>query len=316
MTVVGRTVLGVPAAAPRAGRREQAPRRLQVQRIARISRVVSSLERSRIFYEGLGFRTMAQGRCDAETLSALGLAGADAEEVMMRLGMDDVALVRFAARGRPYPPGSRSDDLWFQHLAIVVSDMDAAYARLCSCGGWSPISEGGPQLLPPSNGCVRAFKFRDPDGHPLELIWFPPGQGRAVWHRDAAAATFLGIDHSALAIASTPKSGAFYRALGLHVNERSLNKDPAQGLLDGLPGARVRVTSLRSASETGPGLELLSYQPAGRPSGPTSPTDLLTDWVTLAVVPSPSASPCAVRDPDGHLLVLVDQGSGSIVLPA
>ena len=101
----------------------------------------------------------------------------------MRLGAQDIALVQFARQGRPYPRDSRSDDLWFQHLAIVVNDMDLAYAHLSSHAGWRPISEGGPQLLPPSNGAVRAFKFRDPDGHPLELIWFPPAQGRAVWHQ-------------------------------------------------------------------------------------------------------------------------------------
>ena len=126
--------------------------------------------------------------------------------------------------------------------------MDLAYAHLSSHGGWRPISEGGPQLLPPSNGAVRAFKFRDPDGHPLELIWFPPGQGRAVWHQKVSAALFLGIDHSALSVASTPRSLAFYRALGLRVSERSVNWGPAQERLDGVPGARVRVTSLRPVS--------------------------------------------------------------------
>ena len=80
--------------------------------------------------------------------------------------------------GPPYPAGSRSPDLWFQHFAIVVSDMDAAYARL-RAAGVPPISFGGPETLPEQNGGVRAFKFREPDGHPLELLWFPPGQGRA-----------------------------------------------------------------------------------------------------------------------------------------
>ena len=64
--------------------------------------------------------------------------------------------------------------------------------NLSAAAGWRPISEGGPQLLPPSNGAVRAFKFRDPDGHPLELIWFPPGQGRAVWHAGATSGAVPG----------------------------------------------------------------------------------------------------------------------------
>ncbi len=234
----------------------------------------------------------------------------------MRLGAQDIALVQFSTQGRPYPCDSRSDDLWFQHLAVVVNDMDLAYAHLSSHGGWRPISEGGPQLLPPSNGAVRAFKFRDPDGHPLELIWFPPAQGRTMWHPKISAALFLGIDHSALCVASTARSLAFYRALGLRVSERSVNRGPAQERLDGVPDARVRVTSLRPASAASPGLELLAYRPPGRAAGIVFPNDLVTDWVTLAGRPSAGASSVAIKDPDGHRFVLADQGTGAMGLPA
>jgi catechol 2,3-dioxygenase-like lactoylglutathione lyase family enzyme len=211
-------------------------RQSQAERILRVSRVVSDLDRAEAFYrDGLGFRVIARGRSDQGALAALGI-GDGAEEVVMRLGAQDIALVRFARQGRPYPRDSRSDDLWFQHLAIVVNDMDVAYAHLSSHAGWRPISEGGPQLLPPSNGAVRAFKFRDPDGHPLELIWFPRAQGRTVWHQKVSAALFLGIDHSALSVSSTSRSLAFYRALGLRVSERSVNRGPAQERLDGVAG--------------------------------------------------------------------------------
>src|SRR6185437_4948508 len=123
-------------------------RRFRAQRILRISRVVSDLDRAEAFYrDGLEFRAVARGRSGKAELAALGLGDAGAEEVVMRLGAQDIALVRFAAPGRPYPRDSRSDDLWFQHLAIVVDDMDTAHARLCAHGGWRPISENGPQLL-------------------------------------------------------------------------------------------------------------------------------------------------------------------------
>lgn len=289
----------------------------EAQRIVRISRVVADLDRAESFYrDALGFRSVERGRCAKAELTALGVGGADAEHVVMRLGAEDLALVRFAEPGQPYPPDSHSDDLWFQHLAIVVDDMRAAYAVLCAHGDWRPISTAGPQRLPPSNGEVRAFKFRDPDGHPLELIWFPPGQGRAVWHRSAAVALFLGIDHSALSVASTERSLRFYCALDFRVGDRSLNRGPAQSRLDGLPDARVQVTGLRPASAGGPGLELLCYDPPGRPNRMTRTTDLATDWVTLAVGPSFRDLPRAVRDPDGHFVVLVDQGSGATGLPA
>ena len=292
-------------------------RQFQAERILRVSRVVSDLDRAEAFYrDGLQFYTVTRGHSDVAALAAIGCADADAEEVVMRLGAQDIALVRFATQGRPYPRDSRSDDLWFQHLAIVVNDMDLAYAHLSSHAGWRPISEGGPQLLPPCNGAVRAFKFRDPDGHPLELIWFPPGQSRSEWHKSASNAPFLGIDHTALSVASTSRSLAFYRALGLRVTERSLNRGPAQERLDGLPSARVRVTALRAITATSPGLELLGYRPSGRAAGMVFPNDLMTDWITLAVRPSSGHSSCAVQDPDGHRLVLVDQGAGTMGLPA
>jgi catechol 2,3-dioxygenase-like lactoylglutathione lyase family enzyme len=282
-------------------------RRCEVQRVLRVSRVVSDLGRAEDFYrDAMGFRVVVRGRPDETTLAVLGLTDARAEQVVMRLGADNVALVRFAVQGQPYPQNSQSDDLWFQHLAIVVSDMDVAYAHLARCGGWSPITERGPQLLPPENGAVRAFKFRDPDGHPLELIWFPRGEGRAVWHEKPPATTFLGIDHSAVSIASTPRSQAYYRNLGLRVTARSLNVGPAQARLDGLSRAHVRVTGLRPVL-AGPELELLAYQPPGRPAGTSLPNDMTTDWITFAVVPSSSPSRRAARDPDGHLLILDDK---------
>lgn len=287
----------------------------QAQRIVRVTRVVSDLGRAEAFYrDALGFRTIARGASHEATVAAFGTG--DAEEVVMRLGHETVALQCFATQGRPYPPDSRSNDLWFQHLAIVVSDMDAAYAHLIRVAGWRPISEGGPQLLPPSNGAVRAFKFRDPDGHPLELIWFPPGQGRTIWHEAPADALFLGVDHSALSVASTLRSLSFYRTLGLRVSDRSLNRGPAQARLDGLPGATVRVTGLRPAGSIGLGLELLGYHPLGRAADPGMVNDIATDWVTLVVRPSPGNPLGAVRDPDGHLLLLVDQGADATGAPA
>ncbi len=274
--------------------------------VRRISRVVSDIARATAFYrEALGFRELTREPLDAATLTALGLDDNRAEMAVMRLGLQEIALVRFAAAGRPYPADSRSDDLWFQHLAIVVGDMESGYARLCRHAGWRPISLGGPQTLPPENGGVQAFKFRDPDGHPLELIRFPrrPDRHGPEW-------PFLGIDHSALAVAATGRSVGFYAGLGLHVEKRSLNVGSAQARLDGLPEALVEVTSLRPAASGGAGLELLAYRPPGRPAGPCRPNDAATDWTTLAVGPGDAALPRTVRDPDGHLLLLVNQGEG------
>ncbi len=271
----------------------------------RVSRAVADLDGAEAFYrDALGFRTTWRGPSDPVALAALGLPGATGEEAVMHLGGDEVALVRLQPPGRPYPAGSRSDDLWFQHLAIVVSDMGAAHARVLAQGGAQPVSQGGPQALPPADGSVRAWKFRDPDGHPLELLWFPPGGGRAVWRRHPPGAVFLGIDHSALAVSGAARSRRFYRGLGFKVASRSRNTGPAQSRLDGLSGARLRVFSLRPASADGPGLELLAYQPPGRSAAGMRPGDVAADWTTVAMLGRREAAPRRVRDPDGHMLLL------------
>ena len=122
--------------------------------ILRASRCVADRLRAEAFYgDVLGFRIF--DRFEKETI--------------ISLGDEEVALVQAGPAARPYPADSRSDDLWFQHLAIVVSDMDAAYAQLRRHAGWHPITEGGPQVLPPDSGNVRAFKFRDPDGFVVQV---------------------------------------------------------------------------------------------------------------------------------------------------
>jgi len=168
------------------------------------------------------------------------------------------------------------------------------------------VSTRGPERLPARNGGVTAFKFRDPDGHPLELIQFPPGQGRPVWQHAGgnglSSGPFLGIDHSAMTVAATPRSLRFYRRLGVRVTARSLNDSPAQSRLDGVPGARVLVTGLRFSAPASPGLELLCYTPPGRPAPVVGANAAVTDWVKL------SGRRAAVRrDPDGHIMLLAGE---------
>ncbi len=278
--------------------------RPRVMQVLRISRVVADLDRAEAFYrDRLGFARVAGPLATPGLPALLGLPGATVAERVMRLGDDHVALVCFDPPGPPYPAGSRSDDAWFQHLAIVVNDIDAAYRRLAA-GPVTAISRDGPQRLPPANGSVVAFKFRDPDGHPLELIEFPPGQGRAVWHRRRAG-PFLGIDHSAIGVTRWARSLGFYRRLGFHVAARSLNEGPAQQRLDGLDDARARITGLRPPAPAGPGLELLAYTPPGRQRPRQAANAVMTDWVTLAATGLPGGRPRLLRDPDGHLMLLV-----------
>jgi catechol 2,3-dioxygenase-like lactoylglutathione lyase family enzyme len=122
--------------------------------------------------------------------------------VRLQLGRELLELTEYLApRGRPAPVDAQSNDRWFQHVAIVVQDMDLAYERL-RAARVAHVSPA-PQRLPdwnPNAGGIRAFYFRDPDGHPLELIWFPPGKGDPRW-QEPGEALFLGIDHTAIASA-------------------------------------------------------------------------------------------------------------------
>ena len=303
-------------------------------RIARVSLTTAEpAETSAFLREALGFEEAGTEERAGEGFARLtGIEGARARVTLLRLGRQEVELVAFARPGRPYPPGSAASDRWFQHMAIVVSDMRAAYARLSARRGWTPISTAGPQRLPERSGGVTAFKFRGPEGHPLELLEFPPERTPGAWQGPHGAEPCLGIDHSAIAVADTAASVAFYARLGFTASGRSLNQGIEQERLDGAPGAKVEVTALRQRDADGPPhLELLRYLPpsAGRPAPPdargddVAATRLVLQASDAAVfnealappgAPTPPGGPvplhggrraALLRDPDGHGLELL-----------
>ena len=200
--------------------------------------------------------------------------------------------------GRPVPAESRSNDLWFQHLAIVVSDIDRAYDIVLRAGA-APIS-AGPQILPawnPDAGGIRAVYFRDPDRHPLELIQYPPGKGDPRWQeRDRL---FLGIDHTAIAASDTERSLAFYRdRLGLRIAgaERELGR--RTGAAVGRAG-RACADHDACAPRAAPASSCCTIWPraTARPTPPdTSPDDL---WARRSYCAAPAfhrkAKRCAIR---------------------
>ncbi len=79
------------------------------------------------------------------------------------------------------------------------------------------------------------------------------------WKIRASGNLFLGIDHSAISVADSAASIAFYEGLGLRVAARSLNTGPEQERLDAVKHARVEVTALEP-EQTTPHLELLCYR--------------------------------------------------------
>ncbi len=258
--------------------------------ILRVSLTVTDLERAAGFYGTLGFTPGA-----AAPLDPAGPLGAG-ETLRLTLGAQEIELVALAAPGRPYPQGSTAADLWFQHFAIVVSDMAAAYAQL-GTEPYAPITQGPPQRLPQSAGAVTAFKFRDLDGHPIELLYFPESGRPPAWQH--ARGLFLGIDHTAISVAETGRSEAFYAGLGLHCTTHTVNSGPEQAHLDGLPSPVADVLGLAPAVPT-PHLELLGYRtPPGRPLHDANPRDIAA---TRTVLKSDRSE--TLYDPDGHALQL------------
>jgi catechol 2,3-dioxygenase-like lactoylglutathione lyase family enzyme len=269
---------------------------MTASRLARISMPAANAGALAAFYqEALGFVHVGT----EERAEGIGAARA----TVLRLGNETVEVVSFTPPGASYPVGSASNDLWFQHFAIVVGDMGAAFARLRARPGWAPISTAGPQTLPVGSGGVSAFKFRDPEGHPLELLAFPAGKAPPRWRAAAEAAAAepcLGIDHSAIAVADTEASVAFYRRLSFAVAGRSLNQGAEQERLDDVPGAVVEVTALALPGGSGPHVELLCYRrPRGRPAPPMRENDVAK---TCMVFDAEQA--LRLCDPDGHDLVL------------
>jgi catechol 2,3-dioxygenase-like lactoylglutathione lyase family enzyme len=222
---------------------------------------VSDMDRAVDFYSKvLTFEKVSDTEVAGENYEHLeGVFGLRMRVVRMRLGDESVELTEYLApKGRPIPLDSRSNDRWFQHIAIIVSDMDKAYAWLRQ--NKVEHASSGPQRLPDWNknaAGISGFYFKDPDEHPLEVLQFPPDKGQENWHRPTDK-LFLGIDHTALVVSDTEASVKFYRdLLGMHLTGESENYGTEQEHLNNVFGAHLRITALRGT--TGPGIELLEY---------------------------------------------------------
>ena len=313
------------------------PRRALVEAVDSIGMTVSDMERSvRFFTDVLTFEPVSDVEVTGEPYEQLeGVFGVRMRVLRLRLGDETIELTEYLApRGRPIPADARSNDRSFQHIAIIVRDIDRAYRRLREHR--AEHVSAAPQRLPDWNvkaGGIRAFYFKDPDGHPLEILQFPPGKGDPKWQRPSGR-LFLGIDHTALVTGDTEASLGFYRdVLGLEVKGESENYGIEQEHLNGVFGARLRITALRAAH--GPGIELLEYLAPrdGRPMPSDEHANDVAHWQTrllsrdgdaaasLGKARAPLVSPGAValpgrelgfsnglmvRDPDGHVMEVVE----------
>ena len=254
--------------------------------IDRVALIVSDLDRAEADYvRTLGATLERRDDIEPSMTRVLRIPDARGRRSLLRLGRERIELLEFTdVAGRAYPPDSTSTDIWFQHIAIVVSDMTQAYQRIMANPRFRPISREGPVRLPDRSGGVTAFKFRDHDGHPLELLGFPDGLFPEDWRAANGAGPFLGIDHTAIAVGDTARSARFFRSVfGFCAGARSENRGPEQDALDDVDDVRVSVTRL-APDRAVPRLELLHYHVGTRRP---IPSDTASSDIT--------ATHCAVR---------------------
>ena len=315
----------------------------EISRVESVGFTVADMDKSIDFYTRvLPFEKVS----DVETYGAdieglTGVFGARVRVVRLRLGDETLELTEYLTpRGRPIPGDSRSNDRWFQHVAIIVSDMDKAYAHLRAHK--VRHASTGPQTLPSyitAAAGIRAFYFKDPEDHVLEILSFPPDKGSAKWHELAKRKRlFLGIDHTAIVVADTASSLKFYRdTLGLNVAGESMNYGTEQEHLNNVRGARLHITGLKTR-EGGIAVEFLQYLAPtdGRPYPADSRSNDLWHWQTSFLVKDRGndslipirfrldryisrgtvvfddaklgfRSASVLRDPDGHAIRLIEQ---------
>jgi len=129
--------LGIPK-----GLAQQPQRNGVVKALGSIGMTVSEMDRSvHFFSKVLSFEKASDTElAGSEYERLMGVFGLRIRVVHMKLGDQSIRLTQYIAPpdGRPIPVPSRSNDLWFQHIAIVVSDMDSAYQRVREYKGRPP----------------------------------------------------------------------------------------------------------------------------------------------------------------------------------
>ena len=110
-----------------------------------------------------------------------------------------VARIRFGAASALLQHSTTKSPAWraISHPRRATSWSSGLLAR-----SESGHASSGPQRLPDWNknaGGIKAFYFKDPDEHPVEILQFPEGKGDPKWQR-ASDRLFLGIDHTAIVV--------------------------------------------------------------------------------------------------------------------
>jgi catechol 2,3-dioxygenase-like lactoylglutathione lyase family enzyme len=276
-----------------------------VKSVEAIGITVSDMDRSvEFFSKVMSFEKISDVEVHGGEFEKLqGVFGLRIRVVRMQLGSEFIDLTEYLApQGRPIPVHWRSNDQPFQHIAIVTNDMDKAYAHLRAHK--VRHASTGPQTIPPTNKAaagIRAFYFKDHDGHHLEIISFPPGKGEPRWRSNGQL--FLGIDHTAIVVANTRDGLRFYRdRLGFKLAGESINHGTEQEHLNNVAGARLRISGLKAGS--GPGIEFLEYlhPKNGKPAPKDARANDLWHWQTTLTTSDAALAARRIRDSRGRMV--------------
>ncbi|MCP9775034.1 VOC family protein [Cyanobium sp. WAJ14-Wanaka] len=246
----------------------------------------------------LGFKPESQINNSENCLSQLigGQQEITIKRFVLRLGDEKLELWEQTSpqSNIPIPHDSASNDLWFQHICIVTQNIEKSLKK--ELINLQYTISTNIQTLPEWNrgaSGIKAIKFKNPIGQPLELLQFPEDKGNNRWHvnsihekenfdNDAnSTGPNLGIDHSAIGISDTKESLRFYQELlGFHVMGGGVNYGVEQDRLDGIKDTHVVITSLRpDAKEDVMGIELLQYEkPTGGRRRNLPKANEICDW--------------------------------------
>ena len=290
--------------------------------IDRITLVVSDLDEAEDDYvKTFGCSVESRAVIEPALTGVLCIRPTRGRRSLLRLGCERIELLEFTDLARrPYPPDSTSTDLWFQHMAIIVNDMTDAHQRVMANRRFRPISRNGPVRLPDSSGGVTAFKFRDHDGHPLELLAFPKGSVPGEWRNVNGPGSFLGVDHTAIAVSDSASSTRFFRSVfGFIVGTRTENCGPEQAALDDVNDVHVSVTRI-AVDLPAPRMELLHYHAGTRrpvPPGTASNDIVATHCVVRVASLDATAAALARRGMPlaDHDLMILQGGVHAALVP-
>jgi catechol 2,3-dioxygenase-like lactoylglutathione lyase family enzyme len=264
----------------------------QIQSVEKVTITVSDVDKIKLFYtDAFGakeIKTTVFKKNEFGALFNINDAATEVKTVLLQIGSEFIELQSFKGKNiksLPIPEDSKSNDLWFQHIAVVVPNMEKAFDAIHQ--KMAVFVSTAPQTLPaylPAAAGISAFYFRDPDGHNLEVINFPKGKGNPKWQADTTI-TFAGIDHTAIGVSNTDAQYKFYKdILGMTIGGHSENYGTEQEHLNQVFGARLWITGMQAPK--GFGVEFLQYlaPPGGRKYPANSHVYDLWHWHTTVKV--------------------------------